>query len=105
MHMSDWSSDVCSADLADRDEEPVAGGCAEGVVDLLERVEDDEHEPEAQLRALRRSELLGEQLAERRAVREAGDLVVQRLVRLLLRLVLEVGIGRASSRERVCQYV
>src|SRR3546814_16503721 len=28
--------------VADLDEEPVAGGCAEGVVDLLERVEVDE---------------------------------------------------------------
>ena len=72
-------------------EEPVAGGDAERVVDLLEGHQVDEHEGHAELAAPRLGDRRLEALLEHRAVRQAGDRIVERLVRLLLRIVLERG--------------
>src|SRR3546814_12012527 len=103
MRISDWSSDVCSSDLAARqvqvagavaahaglDLHPAAGGGAEGVlqqVDVLDlAVEDD----------LARRQLLAVVLRD-----DCGQ--------HLGRAVAAVGfreIGRASCRESVCKYV
>src|SRR3546814_10880973 len=77
MRISDWSSDVCSSDLADVQRLPRRldqRGLAQGLVDL------------GQL------------------VRDVGD--VDPLLILVAGLLREAEqIGRASCRERVCQYV
>src|SRR3546814_19685890 len=104
LRISDWSSDVCSTDLlefiaaeppdqplvADRALKPlcdlleqfVAGLVAERVVDRLEAIEIEQEQRGRAIGAPR----LGESLIERP-----------------LHLLAE--IGRASCRERVCQYV
>src|SRR3546814_2550353 len=71
MRISDWSSDVCSSDLA-----KAARAKAEAGETLADEVE--------ALLARRASAALG-------LARKAGELVTE--------------IGRASCRERVCQYV
>src|SRR3546814_13333760 len=87
MRISDWSSDVCSSDLCGRASRPprsvgvsnTAAGCATAV--------------RSSCRRLRRAQL-ALQITRRRVDSEAsGD-----------RGATEQ-IGRASCRERVCQYV
>src|SRR3546814_4958132 len=84
MRISDWSSDVCSSDLAHEHADRLG---ATGVV--------------GQRRG--RDGLTGEDvrllgLADLRAV-------LARRTRRLVRRVAVLEIGRASCRERVCQYV
>src|SRR3546814_12088941 len=99
MRISDWSSDVFSSDVAGL----VEGGTQAGqrldgglAADALVGVED--HGVALALRDLDLDDLVVEQAvlrgAGRTLVRLGGDLV--------LRLA---EIGRASGRERVCQYV
>ena len=69
-------------------QEVVPGGVAEGVVDLLEAVEVDEHEREAAGLGVR-VPVLGrdrvEQLEQRTAIAESGQLVGDRFAPALLR--------------------
>src|SRR3546814_15765682 len=102
MRISDWSSDVCSSDLLL--EQFVAGLVAERVVDRLEAIEIEQEQRGRAIGAPR----LGERLIERPlhllAVGEPGQLVEARhSCDLGVRAALQ--IGRASCRDRVCQYV
>src|SRR3546814_13950128 len=107
MRISDWSSDVCSSDLAvlsrdtvvtERDVETVlrengeGGGAAEPSVLIARAVDDWVRE---QLAGAANDGVLHEQLE---AIVEAA------LFRRVLREV-RGKIGSASCRERVCQYV
>src|SRR3546814_3873058 len=74
MRMSDWSSDVCSSDLEDR--EP-----ARGVADL------------------------GREIGEPPDLRGIERLVAEPFEEACDRRLVLAEIGRASCRERVCQYV
>src|SRR3546814_15665761 len=96
MRISDWSSDVCSSDLAGlRSRHAARVALAEGAVlvghPLLEGV--------------------GEKAAERRAGtgQDAGDEAEQRAAQAGAEGIDDIGqprkTGRASCRERVCQYV
>src|SRR3546814_964446 len=106
MRISDWSSDVCSSDLLDQDHELVAAeatdrvdppqraleaprdghqqlvadAVAEGVVDRLEVVEVEEHGGHRGAVALGSTEQLLSSVADQGPVRQAGELVVERLV-------------------------
>src|SRR3546814_11737569 len=95
MRISDWSSDVCSPDLH-LENHPLrpAARLDEGL---------DQLQPLHQLLALR----LGRGLAQLDAHPVALLLAVERLQHLAQRLGADAGleIGRASCRERVCQYV
>src|SRR3546814_14708998 len=102
MRISDWSSDVCSSDLHHR---KALGVVDRGIVaDFLQR--------EAVVRVLRvRQDQAGRArptlgaLVEQQAMGRplVVDIVLQ-AVRVLCR-ILEGEIGRASCRERVCEYV
>src|SRR3546814_4616227 len=83
MRISDWSSDVCSSDLLDRGVE------REQVRLLRDRGDDLDHVPDLLRARAEPSHLLV------RGLRDVG------------RLPRDLGrqIGRASCRERVCQYV
>src|SRR3546814_9209286 len=85
MRISDWSSDVCSSDLTRL-------GQHGSNVRLMRTVEDRRCDGQAALG------LLGK--AHERLVIEHRDLVVG-----LAFVSLGQQIGRASCRERVCQYV
>src|SRR3546814_6957801 len=76
LRISDWSSDVCSSDL-DR----------HGVAFNVGRATKDADDGEQPGRRIGRQLRAGGHLAHRRKLRRAGE------------------IGRASCRERVCQYV
>src|SRR3546814_17812102 len=102
MRISDWSSDVCSSDLLARRRD----GC--GVLRLQRQRE---------IRRVRRHHLADRHAAQDREVpRLAESLLRQRHLRRVARPetavqtsllhARQVGqIGRASWRERVCQYV
>src|SRR3546814_1867121 len=108
MGISDWSSDVCSSDLAGRG---AVVGISEG--DLLGALRVDEHASRDDVEAARVDAV------DQRA--EVGHLEVDlgdahpleddlgqlwSLTGRLAPLLVAVGeIGRASCRERVCQYV
>src|SRR3546814_19403720 len=98
MRISDWSSDVCSSDLAQADEFLVADG----------RASDDVRHPPG------KTNTIGEQgrtaieaiaLPDHRVDGEA------RPIKLIFKAISNAGavfepkIGRASCRERVCPYV
>src|SRR3546814_10042652 len=87
MRISDWSSDVCSSDLVRHDgmEIPPLGPAA-GAVDAAEL----------------RAEVIGQDL---RLVEGAQRVMPSRRQRRIDLLVCVAEIGRASCRERVCQYV
>src|SRR3546814_10764557 len=76
MRISDWSSDVCSSDLLPQFADNGKALAEAGVV-------------------------VG--AAEAGTIDEVGDLLLALLV--VLDLVAGLEIGRASCRERVCQYV
>src|SRR3546814_3029956 len=80
MRISDWSSDVCSSDL----------------VLALGRLLAQEHAHEASLKMCGSSD--GRQLGGARRCRQQGS-------RLMQTPLCDRQIGRASCRERVCQYV
>src|SRR3546814_14783960 len=98
MRSSDWSSDVCSSDLAADIAlfRPIEGEPHEGDLVWIGNWGDDERTAELQAYLLQPAAALGLRAriygvrypeAARRAVADAGE------------------IGRASSRERVCQVV
>ena len=78
--------------LGDRDEQLVAGGVAEAVVDRLEVVEvDEQHREVAVACAPTRAERVLDAVAEQRLVGEAGERVVERLVGELVLEPLALG--------------
>src|SRR3546814_3609843 len=88
IRISDWSSDVCSSDLLLR---PCPLGC------VALRVEPVEHTPEVRGVALDgRAAERDLELIDRQSAQALGN---HRLG------VRTLEIGRASCRERVCQYV
>src|SRR3546814_13061986 len=97
MRISDWSSDVCSSDLPRLrlpriSAEGERGGC--GLVD------GPYPHPITILKALN--------LGENRRVRlraEADGVPIMHAIIAFVRLDRPTQIGRASCRERVCQYV
>ena len=83
--------------LGDLDEDLVAGGVAEGVVDRLEVVEVEEDDREPAAVATGAGDGVADALAEQRAVGEAGDGVVEGLVG---ELVLEgLALGDVAAVE------
>src|SRR3546814_11806744 len=100
MRISDWSSDVCSSDLA-----VVPEGTADRALQsasLARAVLLVQHGA-ADPRLVRRAGPLQSDLrAACHAVPQAADRVA---LALCTRLELRPEIGRASCRERVCQYV
>src|SRR3546814_12336926 len=121
MRISDWSSDVCSSDLAGRRGD-LRGEIALLPLDTLAELEADEVlERDRRARGLAR---LGDDVRDRGLVVDHEELAEQRVLlgELLDRAVDHLGddigglarfgglfggdqIGRASCRERVCQYV
>src|SRR3546814_10962360 len=101
MRISDWSSDVCSSDLRARLAHPgEAAVAAEHPLHVARNLElAGRHAVHGGDAPAQHGDLL--QLAD------AGEALHQRIEVLdLVRLdVDEVEIGRASCRERVCQYV
>src|SRR3546814_11788662 len=97
MRISDWSSDVCSSDLAGRGSDPVVTEQQQGEVPA---------EPVRQKIPLRQM-TVDEGHAGARAFPEGGIVGIRRCIigkgRGLARI--DEQIGRASCRERVCQYV
>src|SRR3546814_14075556 len=87
MRISDWSSDVCSSDLQDR------GG--------RRRIRLAAIAAQRKLRALRRIDHVGGGHFDH----PADPLVSEAWHDLSARLARLAQIGRASGRERVCQYV
>ena len=77
--------------VRDLDEEGVAGAVAEGVVDELEVVEVEVQHADHRAVATRRRHRSLELIAERGPIRQAGQLVAQRLL-------AEAGIGLAQAR-------
>src|SRR3546814_6093214 len=94
MRISDWSSDVCSSDLGAA--EPVGVGDLADAVDLADARQQrhrqglDERQPRLGLQPLRAVRALT-------GLGEAGAHAVEQAE--------QQEIGRASCRERVCQYV
>src|SRR3546814_11386788 len=86
MRISDWSSDVCSSDLL-RLLEPSSGSMRFDGVDLAAL-------PAAEMRRMRR-----------RIQMVFQDPYSSLHPRMRVRDILAEQIGRASCRERVCQYV
>src|SRR3546814_2079798 len=86
MRISDWSSDVCSSDLSST--YPVRG------FDACDKVEANFFRNGNLACARRTGQLFGEHVGDRLA-NPGGDVHFE----------WRVQIGRASCRERVCQYV
>src|SRR3546814_2083224 len=114
MRISDWSSDVCSSDLLQQGAAlTTLAVVAQGAVDILERRQEvaDEDELRAAWQRQRRRQVVGGRLP---GLHQGGDLgeggaagrgpqtgAKQRDVPA----AAHQPIGRASCRERVCQYV
>src|SRR3546814_10031509 len=95
LRISDWSSDVCSADLVDVGQR--IGGDVDHVArPLLEAAH------LARRLAKRSADLPGDLLRDRLLLRHEG---IDRLAQDLLPVGEGREIGRASGRERVGQYV
>src|SRR3546814_12707243 len=104
MRISDWSSDVCSSDLAQSAEVTLTGDLQYGVNWYFERAVTDAGLPSAVGRTTW-STLAGSVLPA--AAGGGGGLgwtFLGRNAAAVLRALAEE-IGRASCRERVCQYV
>src|SRR3546814_14648248 len=90
MRISDWSSDVCSSDLGGAALAREAGGLAKGLPPRFNR--------------------LREQPLHETAQTKEGAVFLEAFAAALLDKIgrilwLDTKIGRASCRERVCQYV
>src|SRR3546814_1603780 len=86
MRISDWSSDVCSSDLVDMQ------------AALLPAIDQHEQLLGRALRLVRAAQLLGVPVI-------ATEHCVDKIGATCAALLPWVEIGRASGRERVCQYV
>src|SRR3546814_14949945 len=116
MRISDWSSDVCSSDLIEAIKPGIAAHEAQLVIvdAALTAIQQRNLETELGTKVIDRTGLILEIFGERAATAE-GRLQVElahldyqagRLVRSWTHLERQRGeIGRASCRERVCQYV
>src|SRR3546814_15019074 len=98
MRISDWSSDVCSSDLA-------AAGLVPAFAAACPRCGEQPVLKRAVIRLLRVAAHLDPLRLAARELEDRG----QRIAHLPLdheedRIVPEIEIGRASCRERVCQY-
>src|SRR3546814_4338434 len=87
LRISDWSSDVCSSDLANINDKTIAH--QEAII--LSMTKKERQNPKL---------LNG---SRRRRIAEGSGTSVPEVNRLLKQLLQK--IGRASCRERVCQYV
>src|SRR3546814_18529752 len=95
MRISDWSSDVCSSDLRSIEAIPVLTSMSLLVAELVHDALDSFAARDAEL-------------AVRVTVRDKNvDDFYKSIFRTLVTFMMEnpKKIGRASSRERVCQYV
>src|SRR3546814_15527111 len=105
MRISDWSSDVCSSDLDPPTEQIDLG---EVVAGLVEDMRGPSEAADVHLEAH----------VERDVIVFGGDEAIETIVEHLIdnaigfsppggtvRVVVRAEIGRASCRERVCQYV
>src|SRR3546814_21112393 len=105
MRISDWSSDVCSSDLHPEEARAV-GAPAHAVVAGTEAAAEDDGELRHPCAGHRRHQLgavLGDAAGLVAAAdHEAGDVLQEHERTAALRAEQ---IGRASCRERVCQYV
>src|SRR3546814_16690887 len=102
MRISDWSSDVCSSDLAEFFQAPVLHDDLDArvmnVVAATEAIEDPHDRGRIDQQVRFRHERFGELAEDRHASQAAADVeAVANFARLEL--------GRASWRERECQYV
>src|SRR3546814_2399929 len=99
MRISDWSSDVCSSDLLVMHVITGLGvGGAEAVLtSILLR------DRELQIQPVVVSLLPGGRMAEK--LRQAGVSVIELNAKYDAQGLRALEIGRASCRERVCQYV
>src|SRR3546814_13765534 len=97
MRISDWSSDVCSSDLSLEDAVAEADYVQESV---FERVDVKHRISLAIGAAIRADAIVGSSSSGIPASEFTGD--VQRRERFI---IAHPEIGRASCRERVCQYV
>src|SRR3546814_6624757 len=97
MRISDWSSDVCSSDLLDRVGGDIVAVAAAVVARL--RAETDERGQVQPLRDRRAGR------ARREHMQPRGHLALGRFRKTRVEFRRDDEIGRASCRERVCQYV
>src|SRR3546814_13638529 len=108
MRISDWSSDVCSSDLArrSRDDRPGETARDPGAAAIAVRIAEEADQAVVELvdaAAAGQRQLVGDVEAD---LAERGIVAVD--AKLLGQPDVAVGagqIGRASCRERVCQYV
>src|SRR3546814_12290478 len=99
MRISDWSSDVCSSDLRASSRQAIAAPIGPQVMPYRAWV----RQPSGPLRPL----TLGSRLASgtRTLSKNSAEVTdARRLILCLISCALKQ-IGRASCRERVCQYV
>src|SRR3546814_9942870 len=106
MRISDWSSDVCSSDLVRRRE---IGRLREFRIEPVDErlaiaVEHPEREPQRPHILAAQRLLVTESEGFHRVHRQLADVELQKLP-FGETTVVEREIGRASCRERVCQYV
>src|SRR3546814_14603857 len=103
MRISDWSSDVCSSDLLAGSTPAVADG-RRGAVQRRHRDRDDVQQAAAQGRPAIDAHGREADVREGRPRHAGADRTpLPRSARG--GMILEAQIGRASCRERVCQYV
>ena len=86
--------------LTDRDQKLIAGGMAEGIVDVLEVIDvEQKHREGLAACALRRVERVRHTIEEQRAVRKSGQRIVKRIVdELALRFALLGDIASDAGR-------
>src|SRR3546814_12042555 len=106
MRISDWSSDVCSSDLGQRQQQ----ADARRDVALAETRHQHQRAAEPDEDQQQREGLLGKQLGKHGKRRYPSAIMRskrpwEKVVRLLSMKGSISKIGRASCRERVCQYV
>ena len=90
--------------LSERGQQPVADGVAAGVVDLLEVVEVEEHDPQLGPGAPGALERDPEPIEEQGTVGQAGELVVEGLVReVRLRALALDRVGERAPQQRRCK--
>src|SRR3546814_11501717 len=103
MRISDWSSDVCSSDLGQRLEQAAVG---ERLNQRLPEIEGDTHQrrSEDETRQAAAELRVGHEMPAR-AQRAIEHVDVDRRGERGRERGADREIGRASGRERVCQYV
>src|SRR3546814_1028612 len=105
MRSSDWSSDVCSSDLVNRQIQTIATGIKQSIRQEYESARLQEGSLEAQVDRLKSATLSEQDRSVRYNILAREADTNRTLYDGLLQRYKEVKIGRASCRERVCQYV